>query len=148
MSRLFEYTSNHPLLAGAAVILAVITIVIEMRERGRGSSVIAPADAVRAVNAGAVVIDVRDSGEFETGHIIDARNVPAKEIGQRADSLKKYKEKPVVLVCETGMTAAGSARALKALGFNKVAALKGGLRSWRQENLPLVKPAARKESRA
>lgn len=148
MSRLFEYTSNHPLLAGAAVILAVLTIVIEMRERARGSSVIAPTDAVRAVNAGAVVLDVRDAAEFEAGHIIDARNVPAKELGQRADSLKKYKEKPVVLVCETGMTAAASARALKALGFNKVVALKGGLRSWRQENLPLVKPAAKKDARA
>jgi len=148
MNRLFEYTANHPLLAGAALILAVITIVIEMRERAKGSSLIAPTDAVRLVNAGAVVLDVRDAGEYETGHIIDARNVPAKEVSDRADTLKKYKEKPVLICCETGMTSGTAAKALRALGFNKVATLKGGLRSWRQENLPLVRTGgAKKEAK-
>jgi rhodanese-related sulfurtransferase len=149
MNRLFEYTSNHPLLAGAAAILAVLTIVIEMRERAKGSSLIAPTDAVRLLNSGAVVLDVRDLNEYDTGHIIDSRHIPAKEIGQRADTLKKYKEKPVLICCESGLASASVAKALRALGFNKVATLKGGLRSWRQENLPLVKTgSSKKEAKA
>lgn len=148
MSRLFEYTTNHPFLAGAAAILAVLTLVIEIRERGRGSSLLAPGDAVRVLNGGAAIIDVRDAAEFEAGHIIDARNIPVKELGARADSLKKFKEKPVVVCCESGLASGGAAKALRALGFTKVATLKGGLRSWRQENLPLVKGNAKKDGKA
>lgn len=139
MNRFFEYSTNHPFLVAAAAILAVLAIVIEIRERAKGSSLIGPGDAVRLTNSGALVLDVRESGEYDTGHIIDARNIPAKEVGQRADSLKKYKDKPVVVCCENGFTSATAAKALKAAGFNKVATLRGGLRLWRQENLPLVK---------
>ena len=148
MNRLFEYTTNHPLLAGAAVILAILRVVIEMRERAKGSSVIAPTDAVRLVNSGAVILDVRDASDYAAGHIIDSRNIPAAEVAQRADTLKKFKEKPVVICCETGLASATAAKALKAAGFTKVATLKGGLRSWRSENLPLVKSGGKKEAKA
>ena len=139
MNRLPEYISHHPFLIAAVAILAVLAILIEIRERAKGSSMIAPGDAVRLVNGGALVLDVRDAGEYEAGHIIDARSIPAKEVAQRADSLKKFKEKPVVICCESGFASAGAAKALRARGFSKVATLRGGLRSWRQENLPLVK---------
>ena len=147
MNRLPEYISHHPFLIAAVVILAVLAIVIEIRERAKGSSLIGPGDAVRLVNGGALVLDVRDAGEYEAGHIIDARSIPAKEVAQRADSLKKYKEKPVVICCESGFASATTAKALRGLGFSKVATLRGGLRSWRQENLPLVKGAAKKDGK-
>lgn len=144
MNRFLEYTTHHPFLIAAAAILAVLAIVIEIRERAKGSSMLAPGDAVRLVNGGALVLDVRDTGEYEAGHIIDARSIPAKEVAERAATLKKYKEKPVVICCESGFASASAAKALKTLGFTKVATLKGGLRSWRQENLPLVKGSAKK----
>lgn len=139
MSRFLEYTTNHPFLIAAAGILAVLAIVIEIRERAKGSSIISPGDAVRLTNSGALVLDVRDASDYEAGHIIDARNVPAKEIADRAETLKKYKEKPVIVCCENGFASAGAVKALKAQGFSKVATLRGGLRTWRQDNLPLVK---------
>lgn len=140
MSRFLEYTTNHPFLIAAAAILAVLAIVIEIRERAKGSSLIATADAVRLANSGALVLDVRDAGEYEAGHIIDSRNIPAKEIAERAgESLKKFKEKPVIVICENGFASASAVKALRTLGFSKVATLRGGLRTWRQENLPLVK---------
>ncbi|HEX7114338.1 MAG TPA: rhodanese-like domain-containing protein [Steroidobacter sp.] len=144
MNRLLEYTSNHPFLVVAAVILAVLAIVIEIRHRARGSNSVGPMDAVRLTNSGAIVLDVRDSKEYEAGHIIDARNIPAAELASRADTLKKFKEKPVIVCCENGFASAAAARALRAQGFTKVVTLRGGLQSWRQENLPLVKGAARK----
>jgi rhodanese-related sulfurtransferase len=147
MNRLPEYISHHPFLIAAVAILVVLAIVIEIRERAKGSSMIAPGDAVRLVNGGALVLDVRDAGEYEAGHIIDARSIPAKEVAQRADSLKKFKEKPVVICCESGFASASAAKALRALGFSKVATLRGGLRSWRQENLPLVKGGAKKDGK-
>jgi len=147
MNRFFEYTTHHPFLVAAAAILAVLAIVIEIRERAKGSSLIGTADAVRLANSGALVLDVRDTAEYETGHIIDARSIPAKEVAARADTLKKYKEKPVVVCCENGFASGAAAKALKALGFTKVATLRGGLRTWRQENLPLVKGGSKKDGK-
>jgi rhodanese-related sulfurtransferase len=144
MNRFLEYVTNHPFLVAAAAILAVLAIVIEIRQRSRGSSAVSPADAVRLANSGAVFVDVRDAKDYEAGHIIDARHVPAAEVASRAESLKKYREKPVIVYCESGFASAGAARALRANGFSKVVTLRGGLNSWRQENLPIVKDAARK----
>lgn len=147
MSRFFEYTANHPFLVAAAAILAVLAIVIEIRQRARGTNAVGAQDAVRLANSGALLLDVRDAKDYEAGHIIDARNMPAAEIAARADTLKKYKEKPIIVYDESGFASAGAARALKALGFAKIATLRGGLQSWRQENLPLVKQAGRKEGK-
>ena len=147
MNRFFEYTTNHPFLIAAAAILAVLAIVFEMRHRARGASSIGTADAVRLANTGALVVDVRDSTEYEAGHIIEARHIPAAEIASRAESLKKFKEKPVIVYCDAGASSAGAARQLRASGFNKVVTLSGGLNSWRQENLPLVKGAAKKDGK-
>ena len=147
MNRFFEYTTNHPLLVAAAAILAVLAIVIEMRQRARGASSIGTADAVRLQNSGALVLDVRDGKDYEAGHIIEARHIPAAEIASRAESLKKFKEKPVIVYCDGGFTSAGAAKQLRAAGFNKVVTLSGGLNNWRQENLPLVKGAAKKDGK-
>ena len=147
MNRFFEYVVHHPFLVAAAAILAVLGVVIEMRQRARGSSAIAPTDAVRLANAGALLLDVRGSPEYEAGHIIEARHVPAAELASKAESLKKYKEKPVIVYCESGTASGAAARTLRAGGFNKVVTLRGGLHSWRQENLPLVKGAARKDGK-
>jgi len=93
------------------------------------------------------MLDVRAAQEYEAGHIIDARHLPAAELAAKAETLKKYKEKPVVVYCENGTTSSTAARTLRAGGFNKVVTLRGGLQSWRQENLPLVKGAARKDGK-
>jgi rhodanese-related sulfurtransferase len=147
MNRFFEYTTNHPFLVAAAAILAVLAIVIEMRHRARGGSSIGTADAVRLANSGALLLDVRDGKDYEAGHIIEARNIPAAELANRAESLKKFKEKPVIVYCDGGLASAGAARALRASGFTKVVTLSGGLNSWRQENLPLVKGTAKKDGK-
>lgn len=147
MNRFFEYTINHPFLVAAAAILAVLVAVIEMRHRVRGGGSIGTADAVRLANSGALVIDVRDGNDYEAGHIIEARHIPAAEIASRAESLKKFKEKPVIVYCDGGFASAAAARQLRASGFNKVVTLSGGLQSWRQDNLPLVKGASKKDGK-
>lgn len=147
MNRLIEYTTHHPFLVAAAAILAVLAIAIELRLRARGSSLIGPNDAVQLANGGALILDVRDGKDYDAGHIIEARHVPAGEIASRAESFKKYKEKPVLVYCDSGFASAGAAKALRASGFGKVVTLKGGLQTWRQENLPLVKTQANNQGR-
>ncbi len=147
MNRFFEYVVHHPFLVSAAAILAVLAVVIELRHRARGSNAVGPADAVRLANSGALLLDVREPQAYEAGHIIEARHLPAADLAAKTDTLKKYKEKPVIVYCDTGAASAAAARTLREAGFTKVVTLRGGLQSWRQENLPLVKGAARKDGK-
>jgi rhodanese-related sulfurtransferase len=96
------------------------------------------------MNQGAVLVDVRSQAEFASGHILDARHVPQDEVAKAADTLKRFKEKVVVVCCESGMRSGAAARVLQAQGFTKVVNLRGGLQAWRTENLPLVKASGGK----
>ena len=103
---------------------------------GRPSS---PTEAVRLMNQGAVLVDVRSQAEFDSGHILDARHVPQDQVAQAAETLKRFKDKVVIMCCESGMRSSAAARVLQAQGFTNVVNLRGGVQAWRAENLPLVK---------
>ena len=139
MQRLLEYANHHPglsLLLGAALIAVLI---YELRERSRGLGAIGPQDAVRLMNQGAAVLDVRDAEAYAAGHIRGARNIPAGQLGESLDALKRYKDKPLIVYCEQGATAAAAMRTLAQQGFSQVANLRGGLSAWRTEQLPVAR---------
>jgi len=151
MKQFLEYAARNYHLLIPAVLLALLAVFLELRHRRKGALAISPADAVDLMNkTGALVLDVRDAKEYEAGHIINARSIPAGELQGKIDTFKKHREKPVVVYCDTGTASAGAAQVLRAQGFNKVVTLRGGLHSWRQENLPLVKssPVKRKDGKA
>lgn len=143
MDKLLEYLVHHPLLVGGTAALAVAVLVYELSRVRNAGQAVGPLDAVRLLNQGALLLDVRSKAEFDSGHVIDARHVPQDEIAGSAESLKKYREKVVIACCESGMRSSAAARVLKAQGFTKVVNLRGGLAAWRGENLPLVKSDAR-----
>ena len=150
MQRLIEFAGNHPYLVAAAVFMFVLVIVSEIRARVQGFAAIGPQDAIRLMNQGALVLDVRGDAPYAAGHIGEARHVPLKDLAGNVETLKKYKEKPIVTYCDTGHDGAAAARELRKLGFVKAFNLRGGLTAWLQENLPVVrgaqsgKPAAKK----
>ena len=148
MNQLFEFVTHHPLLAGGIAALAAAALAVEVRHRQGAAASVGPLVAVQLMNRGALVLDVRSADDFAAGHIIDARHVPQAELGGQADSLKKYREKPVLVCCETGASAGAAAGVLKALGFTQVFNLRGGLSAWKQENLPLVAGTAAKSGKA
>jgi len=139
MDRLLEYVASHPLLAGGTVLLALAVAAYEFSRARSGGQAVGPTEAVRLMNQGAVLVDVRSQAEFDSGHILDARHVTQDEVAKAAETLKRFKEKVVVVCCESGMRSGASARVLQAQGFTKVVNLRGGLQAWRTENLPLVK---------
>jgi len=144
MDRLLEYVARHPLLAGGTALLALAVAAYEFSRARSGGQAVGPTEAVRLMNQGAVLVDVRSQAEFDSGHILDARHVPQDEVAQAADTLKRFKEKVVVVCCESGMRSGAAARVLQAQGFTKVVNLRGGLQAWRTENLPLVKEGSGK----
>ena len=139
MQRLLEYIGHHPYLAGAAVIAAIAVLVAEIRERLSGFAALSSMQAVRLMNQGALVLDLRPKESFEAGHIADARNVPAAELAGSADTLKKWRERAVITYCDSGVSGATAVRTLTKLGFTKVFNLDGGLNAWIKDNLPLAK---------
>jgi rhodanese-related sulfurtransferase len=143
MERLLEYAARHPFLVGGTVVLALAVIAYEASRARAGGQSVGPMDAVRLMNQGALLIDVRSQAEYDSGHILDARHVPQEQLAQAGETLKKYKDKVVVACCESGMRSGAAARVLRSQGFTKVANLQGGLQAWRSENLPLVKTDAR-----
>jgi rhodanese-related sulfurtransferase len=139
MERLLEYVANHPFLAGGTLALVLATLAYEVSRARSGGESIGPMDAVRLMNQGALLLDVRTQAEFDAGHIRDARHIPQEQLASSGETLKKYKEKVVVACCESGMRSGAAARVLRTQGFTKVVNLRGGLQAWRAENLPLVK---------
>jgi len=139
MDRLLEYLARHPLLAGGTALLFLAVIAYEFSRARSGGQSVGPLDAVRLLNQGALMLDVRTTAEFDSGHVIDARHVPQDQLAQSAETLKKYREKVVIACCESGMRSGAAARVLRTQGFTKVVNLRGGLQAWRAENLPLVK---------
>src|ERR1700678_2372288 len=65
MQRLFEFIGNHALLAAAAAAAALAAITYEIRERLKASAALSAMQAVRLMNQGALVIDVRTKEAFD-----------------------------------------------------------------------------------
>jgi rhodanese-related sulfurtransferase len=143
MQRLFEYMGNHPYLATAALVAAIVVAAYEIRERLQAFAALSSSEAVRLMNQGALVLDLRGKEAYDAGHIGDARNVPLSELESQAESLKRWRDKNVITYCDSGVNGAGGARALLKLGFTKVFNLQGGVGAWVKDNLPLVKTAGK-----
>lgn len=108
--------------------------------RRGGSGAVSPLNATLMMNKeDAAVIDIRDAEEYAQGHILNARNIPLKDAESRVAELQKYKNKPLVIVCERGARAAGAAALFRKLGFANAVALEGGLAAWRSAGLPTTK---------
>jgi rhodanese-related sulfurtransferase len=107
---------------------------------GAGGKEIGTLETTRLMNTGnALVLDVRDNSEFGAGRIPKSKNIPLAEIGKRMDEIAKFKDKPVILTCKTGMRSGSAFKLLKQQGFNEVYQLQGGFGAWQQASLPVEK---------
>lgn len=121
-------------------ILAAGLVALFYYESRKAGASVSPQQLVSLINTRqAVVVDLRDSGEFGSGHILDAINVPVASFAKRIDELNAHKEHPVVLVCKIGQHAGGISKTLKANGFSEVYKLQGGISEWQNMQMPLVK---------
>ena len=107
---------------------------------GGGGAGISPAAAVQLINRErAVVIDVCDPAEYTAEHVGGAKNIPLAELEARLPTAVKNKATPLVLVCASGMRAGRAVAVARKLGYDKADALSGGLKAWREANLPIEK---------
>lgn len=83
------------------------------------------------------VIDVREFSEFNRERIADAQLMPLSNFEKHADEIDHTK--PVYIICRSGNRAKQAAEKLAAKGFTDIHVIEGGMVSWGQSNLPIVR---------
>ena len=135
-----NFIQDNLLLIAVALVSGAMLLWPYVRRVGGGPSVSA-AQATQLINReDALVVDVRDPGEYGSGHILGAKNVPLSRIDAGgAEIAPKRKDKPVIVYCDTGNRSQKAAAALRNQGFARTVNLAGGLGAWQQAGLPLEK---------
>jgi rhodanese-related sulfurtransferase len=83
------------------------------------------------------IVDVRSSGEYESGHIPGAIHIPFWAILTRHSDIPTGHDEPVVIYCEHGPRAKLAKLFLNMAGFDQVVYLTGHMSSWRKAGLPV-----------
>src|SRR4051812_39522981 len=104
-----------------------------------------PSEVKTAVASGngdrPVLIDVRESEEFEAGHIPGARHVPRGYLESRIEGAAPDRSQRVVLYCASGQRSALAADTLKALlGYERVESMTGGITLWKDRGYEVEVP--------
>ena len=92
-------------------------------------------EAKRLVDAGALLLDVRENDEWAAGHAPDAMHIPLGEVQRRSDELPDDRE--VVAICGMGGRSARATAALLRQGYN-VVNVAGGMKAWAAAGYPVV----------
>ena len=136
-----EFIKQNLVLVGLVVGSALALIVSFLRD-GSGKTV-SVTDATLLINRqDAVVIDVREAAEFAVGHLPDARHMPQASVAGRLGELESFKDRPLVVCCASGVRSSKVCQQLRQAGFAKAVNLAGGVGSWEQAGLPLVRGKA------
>ena len=132
-----DFVRNNILLFVVAFVSGAM-LLWPLFRRTAGGPWVSTAEATHLINReDALVVDVRDPGEYGAGHILGAKNVPLSRLGD--GDLTKRKERPVIVYCDGGERSSKATSALKKQGFTRVVNLTGGLRAWQQAGLPVEK---------
>ena len=94
----------------------------------------------------ALIVDIRETHEYDTMHIKDSLNVPRGilenacewDFEETEPELVEARHRPIVLVCRSGNRTVLAAHTLQEMGYEQVISLKSGLRGWNDYELPLV----------
>ncbi len=131
-----KFITENIFLIVTALVSGVMLLLPLINRQMAGASV-GTLEATRLMNSGAIVLDVRKPDEFARGHVVGSRNIPLVDIDKRATELPAGKA--VIVVCANGSSAARAAGSLRKAGRAEVFCMEGGLASWQQAGLPVVK---------
>lgn len=138
MERFLEFTNNHMLLVFGLLVSFFVLVFTELRRKASGLINVEAVDAVKLINNDAAVLDLRNAEAFAKGHIVNAKNIPLDQLDVKQEQIDKWKSRPIVAVCDAGVTSNRVVDRLRKAGFESVYGLKGGMNGWAQAGLPVV----------
>jgi rhodanese-related sulfurtransferase len=140
MDRYIEFVTNHWLLFIALMVVTFLLLQELFESALRKFEMISPILVVAKMNnEDPVILDVREANEFKTGHIEGAINTPLSNFDKELEKLSKFKNKALIVVCQTGTRSTTACKKLTSLGFEKVFSMIGGMQAWEESKYPITK---------
>lgn len=131
-----DFVQQNMMWVIAAAVSGAMLINSLIRGGGKGVSV---SEATLLINReDAVVLDVRETSEWSTGHIPNARHIALGQLAKHLSELDKFKEKPVIVCCASGNRSSNACGTLQRAGFARVFNLNGGIGAWTGAGLPVT----------
>lgn len=104
---------------GMTEVIVVIAVIVAVTLLLKRAGLISPRDAHAYLQTGALLVDVRTPGEFSSGHLPNAINLPLGEIETSLPSRVSDKSRVILLHCQSGMRSGLAKRKLNRLGYSK-----------------------------
>ena len=98
------------------ILAAVVAVVLTLKKAGQ----ISVKDALAHLKNGALVIDVRSAGEFNSGHLPVAINLPSDELETALPRRVKDRNQVLLLHCLSGTRSGLAKIKLKRMGYPNV----------------------------
>ena len=136
MDRYLEFILNHYILSLALAVVTFLLIQEFFDTAFKKFSHISPLEAVAKMNASdndLLILDVREPTEFTQGHIEASVNTPLGKLDEQLPKLEAYKNKPVLISCQTGTRSASAGKLLAKAGFTQVFVITGGMQAWESD---------------
>ena len=130
----------HMVLLAVTVVSGVMLLWPFLARLSKPGKEVGAVQEVQLINRrDAVVVDVREQGEYAAGHITGSRHIPQGQLESRLKELDKVKSRPIIVTCATGSRSRAAAALLEKQGYAEVYNLQGGLAGWRQAGMPVEK---------
>lgn len=123
---------------GLALILAATLAGCNVNSDASGFTEVSVAE-VKALpaNHDALILDVRTSGEYASGHVPGAKNISVQDLASRLAEVPK--DKPVYVYCESGVRSTRAAELLVNAGYTQVFNMRASMQGWRAAQYPIEK---------
>ncbi len=137
---MLQFLLNNLITVSIALISGFMLFWSFYGNRIRGIKDVDTQQAMNLINRqNALVLDVREQGEYDAGHIINSRLISLGQLKERVGELEKFRTRPIVVVCRSGARSSAAVALLNGLGYTQVHNLQGGINAWQKANLPLEK---------
>ncbi len=136
-TQIIDFVTHHILLTAGWLISGALLL---LSIKKAAVAAVSSQQLVNMVNRQhALILDIRSTDEFSKGHITAAKNIQLSQLNEHVNELEKWKNQPIIIVCNAGIQANSASTLLKKQGFEQVFKLRGGMQSWLGDSLPVTK---------
>ena len=132
---IYEFINNHLILSIGLILSFFLLIFNELKIKQQHIASIDPFKAVKLINSGANIIDIRNPEAFKRGHIVNSKNISQDQVNAKQGNLKSQ---TTIIICDTGQSSSKLVNSLRSSGTENIFGISGGILGWTEANMPLV----------